>query len=46
MGVRQFLRRADDAVQTTRESVTTGVVLSVVAIVLAAVALVAALVRR
>ena len=46
MGVRQFLRRADDAVQTTKESVTTGVVLSVVAIVLSVVAVVVAIVRR
>lgn len=46
MGVRQFLTRADRAVQDTKQSVTTGVVLSVVAIVMAAVALVIAIVRR
>jgi hypothetical protein len=46
VGVRQFMRRADDAVQTTKASVTTGVALSVVAIVLAVVAIVVAVVRR
>lgn len=41
----EFLRRADKAVQDTRESVSTGVVLSVAALIVAAVALVVA-VRR
>lgn len=45
MGVRQFLARADQAVQDTKQSVTTGVVLSIVALIVAAVALVIA-VRR
>ena len=46
MGVRQFLKRADDAVQDTRASVTTSAVMAVVAIVIAVVALVVAVVRR
>jgi len=46
MGVGQFLRRADQAVQDTKQSVTAGVVLSVAAIVVAVVALVVAVVRR
>ena len=45
MGVRTFLARADAAVQDTRQSVTTGVVLAVAALMVAAVALVVA-VRR
>lgn len=45
MGVGTFLRRADQAVQDTKQSVSTGVVLSVAAIIVAAVALVVA-VRR
>lgn len=45
MGVRDFLRRADEAVQDTRQSVTTGVVVAVAALIVAAVALVVA-VRR
>jgi hypothetical protein len=40
-----FLRRADQAVQDTKESVSTGVILSVAALIVAAVALVVA-VRR
>ena len=46
MGVRQFLSRADEAVQDTRQSVTAGVFLAVVALVVAVVALVVAVVRR
>jgi hypothetical protein len=46
VGVRSFLRRADQAVQDTKTSVSTGVVLSVAAIVIAVVALVVAVVRR
>jgi hypothetical protein len=42
MGIGQFLRRADQAVQDTKESVTIGVVLSVAALLLAATALVIA----
>jgi hypothetical protein len=45
MGVRSFLTRADQAVEDTKQAVSTGVVLSVAALVLAAVALVVA-VRR
>jgi len=45
VGVGTFLRRADQAVQDTKQSVSTGVVLSVAAIIVAAVALVVA-VRR
>ncbi len=46
VGVRQFLKRADGAVQDAKTTTITGVVLSVVAVVLAAVALVVAMVRR
>lgn len=45
MSVGSFLRRADQAVQDTKASVSTGVVLSVAALIVAAVALVVA-VRR
>jgi hypothetical protein len=44
MGLREALRRADTAVQETRESVITSAVLAVAAIVVAAVALVVAVV--
>ncbi len=43
--VGKFLRRADEAVQDTKEAVSTGVVLAVAALIVAAVALVVA-VRR
>jgi len=46
VGVGKFLRRADEAVQDTKQAVSTGVVLSVVALVVAVVALVVAVVRR
>jgi hypothetical protein len=46
VGVRQFLSKADQAVQDTKQSVTTGVAVAVVALVVAAVALVVAVVRR
>lgn len=46
MGVRQFLRRADEAVQDTKSSVTAGVAVAMVALVVAVVALVVAVVRR
>jgi len=46
VGVRQFLKRADTAVQDTKTSVTTGVAVAVVAFVVAVVALVVAVVRR
>jgi hypothetical protein len=46
VGVRQFLKRADEAVQDTKTSVTAGVVVAVVAFVVAVVALVVAVVRR
>ena len=46
MGVRQFLARADRAVEDTRQSITAGVAVSVVALVVALVALVVAVVRR
>jgi hypothetical protein len=46
VGVRQFLTRADQAVQDTKQSVTGGVVVAVVALVVAVVALVVAVVRR
>ncbi len=46
MGVRQFLARADRAVQDTKQTVSTGVVLSIAALVTAVLALVVALVRR
>ena len=45
VGVRQFLTRADKAVADAKQSVTTGVVLAVVAFIVAAVALVVAIVR-
>lgn len=45
MGVGSFLRRADQAVEDTKQAVSTGVALSVVALIVAAVALVIA-VRR
>lgn len=46
MSVGSFLRRADQAVQDTKTSVTTGVLMSVAALVVAVVALVVAVVRR
>jgi hypothetical protein len=46
VGVRQFLKRADDAVQDTKQSVTAGVAVAVVALIVAVVALVVAVVRR
>jgi hypothetical protein len=46
VGVRQFLSKADKAVQDTKSSVTAGVAVSVVALVVALVALVVAVVRR
>lgn len=46
MGVRQFLSRADQAVQDTREAVSGGVLVAVAALVVAVVALVVAVVRR
>lgn len=46
MGVRTFLSRADRAVQDTKESVTAGVAVAVVAFVVAVIALVIAIVRR
>lgn len=45
MGVRQFLNRADEAVQDTKSAVTVGVVLGAAALIVAAVALIVA-VRR
>jgi ABC-type lipoprotein release transport system permease subunit len=45
MGVRQFLNRADKAVQDTSTAVTVGVALGAAALIVAAVALVVA-VRR
>lgn len=45
MGMRDFLRRADQAVQDTRQSVTAGVVVAVAALVVALIAIVVA-VRR
>jgi hypothetical protein len=46
MGFGQFLRRADKAVQDTRQSVTGGVFVAVAALVVALVALVVAVVKR
>lgn len=46
MGVRTFLKRADQAVQDQKQSVTAGVAVAVVAFVVALVALVVAIVRR
>lgn len=46
MGPRQFLTKADQAVQDTKQSVTTGVAIAVIALVVASVALVVAVVRR
>ncbi len=45
MGMRDFLRRADQAVQDTRQSVTAGVVVAVAALVVALIAIIVA-VRR
>ena len=45
MGVASFLKRADQAVQDTKTSVTTGVLMSVVALAVAVVALIVAVVR-
>lgn len=45
MGVRKFLDRADDAVQTAHMTVTLGVVLGAAALVVAAVALIVAVKR-
>ena len=46
MSVGSFLRRADTAVQDTRQSVTTSAVLAVAALVVAVVALVVAVVVK
>jgi hypothetical protein len=46
VGVRTFLRRADEAVQDQKQAVTGGVIVAVVALVVAVVALVVAVVRR
>ena len=46
VGVRAFIKRADEAVQDTKASVTAGVGVAVVALVVAVVALVVAVVRR
>jgi len=46
VSIKTFLRRADNAVQDTKASVTTGVLLSVLALVTAAVAMLIAVVRR
>lgn len=46
MGVGSFLRRADQAVQDTKQSVTAGVAVSVVAFIVAVAALIVAIVRR
>jgi hypothetical protein len=46
VSVGSFLRRADKAVADTKQSVTTGVVLSVVALIVGVVALIVAVVRR
>jgi hypothetical protein len=45
VGIAGFLNRADQAVQDTKQSVTTGVMLSVVALAAAVVALVIAIWR-
>ena len=45
MGLRAFLKRADDAVQDTKESVTMTAVLAGVALVVAVVAIVIVLVK-
>lgn len=45
MTVGTFLRRADQVVQDTKQSVTTGVALSVAALIVAAVALLVAVVK-
>jgi len=44
--VREMVRRADEAVHDTKDAVTTGVAIAVVALVVATVALVVAVVRR
>ncbi len=46
VGVGTFIKRADQAVQDTKTSVSTGVMLSVAALVIAVAALVVAVVRR
>lgn len=46
MGVGDFLRRAEAAVEDTKEAVSTGVILSVAALIVAAVALVVAVRRQ
>jgi len=45
MGLRTFLHRADDAVQDTKESVTTAAVIAVAALVVAVAALVIVVVK-
>ncbi len=45
MGVGKFLRRADEAVQDTKQSVTSAVVVAVAALLVGLVALVVAVVR-
>lgn len=45
MGLRQFLKRADTAVESTKQSVTTSAVIAVAALVVAVVAVVIALVK-
>ena len=46
MGLRTFLKRADDAVQDTRSSVVTTAVVAIAALVVAVIAFVVAVVRR
>ncbi len=46
MGLRTFLHRADQAVEDTKQSVTTSAVIAVAALVIAAVALVVVITRR
>lgn len=46
MGLRTFLKRADTAVQDTKEAVSTSAVIAVVALITAVVAIVIAVVRR
>lgn len=46
MGLRTFLKRADTAVQDTKQAVSTGVVVAVLALITAVVAVIIAVVRR
>ena len=46
MGVRTFLKRADEAVQDTKSSVTAAVGVAIVALVVAVVGIIIAVVRR